>query len=224
MSEMYLVRHGQASFGSSNYDQLSELGYQQALWLGQHLKDQEVKFDRVLMGSMLRHKQTAQNICEGLQLNLPLEIHEGLNEYDFQTLIKVFLTQHPEQMPTGKKSRGDFYNLLKKALLLWSQGELNGPMPESWEAFKQRVTHALSDVQNQQGSQRTLVVSSAGPIAMSLLHVLKLDSATMIELNLQVQNTSYSQLYYRESDLMLSSFNNVAHMETPERKENITFG
>jgi broad specificity phosphatase PhoE len=30
MGQIYLVRHGQASFGSANYDQLSELGHEQA--------------------------------------------------------------------------------------------------------------------------------------------------------------------------------------------------
>ena len=36
MAQIYLVRHGQASFGSSNYDQLSELGFEQARLLGRH--------------------------------------------------------------------------------------------------------------------------------------------------------------------------------------------
>ncbi len=30
MSELYLVRHAQASFGAANYDQLSDLGHQQS--------------------------------------------------------------------------------------------------------------------------------------------------------------------------------------------------
>ena len=37
MSELYLVRHAQASFGAANYDQLSDLGHQQSRWLGDHL-------------------------------------------------------------------------------------------------------------------------------------------------------------------------------------------
>jgi len=34
MSLVYLVRHAQASFGAQDYDRLSELGRQQARWLG----------------------------------------------------------------------------------------------------------------------------------------------------------------------------------------------
>ena len=34
MSLVYLVRHAQASFGARDYDRLSELGRQQARWLG----------------------------------------------------------------------------------------------------------------------------------------------------------------------------------------------
>ena len=37
MGEIILVRHGQAAFASDNYDQLTDLGWQQARWLGEHL-------------------------------------------------------------------------------------------------------------------------------------------------------------------------------------------
>ena len=47
MTTIYLVRHGQASFGKSNYDELSENGEAQAKLLGQyfkHLFRQQTKF------------------------------------------------------------------------------------------------------------------------------------------------------------------------------------
>ena len=34
MTTIYLIRHGQASFGAANYDQLSNKGEQQATLLG----------------------------------------------------------------------------------------------------------------------------------------------------------------------------------------------
>ena len=36
MAELYLVRHGQASFGAADYDRLSERGEQQSVWLGEY--------------------------------------------------------------------------------------------------------------------------------------------------------------------------------------------
>lgn len=47
MAELYLVRHGQASFGTENYDRLSALGEQQGVWLGEYFARQDIVFDRV---------------------------------------------------------------------------------------------------------------------------------------------------------------------------------
>jgi broad specificity phosphatase PhoE len=38
MGTLYLVRHGQASFGADDYDQLSELGRRQSVRLGEYLR------------------------------------------------------------------------------------------------------------------------------------------------------------------------------------------
>jgi broad specificity phosphatase PhoE len=45
MSEIYLIRHGQASFGSDNYDRLSPLGVRQAQCLAKHLAKTDKSFD-----------------------------------------------------------------------------------------------------------------------------------------------------------------------------------
>ena len=37
MGSIYLIRHGQASFGAENYDVLSPLGYRQSEALGDYL-------------------------------------------------------------------------------------------------------------------------------------------------------------------------------------------
>jgi len=36
MSEIFLVRHAQASFGTDNYDELSDIGWQQSRLLGEY--------------------------------------------------------------------------------------------------------------------------------------------------------------------------------------------
>ncbi|HJV74342.1 MAG TPA: phosphoglycerate mutase family protein, partial [Noviherbaspirillum sp.] len=58
MGQIYLVRHGQASFGSANYDQLSELGLEQARLLGEWFANSRQQFHRVVTGDMRRHRQT----------------------------------------------------------------------------------------------------------------------------------------------------------------------
>jgi broad specificity phosphatase PhoE len=66
MSELYLVRHAQASFGAANYDQLSDLGHQQSRWLGEHLGKRGASFDTLVVGDMVRHHETMDGICAGM--------------------------------------------------------------------------------------------------------------------------------------------------------------
>jgi broad specificity phosphatase PhoE len=51
MGHLYLVRHGQASLGAADYDQLSPLGQQQSLRLGEHWQAQGLRFDAVITGT-----------------------------------------------------------------------------------------------------------------------------------------------------------------------------
>ena len=59
MGSVHLVRHGQASFGSENYDQLSQLGYQQAIALGNAWEAGAWEPTLAIAGSLERHAQTA---------------------------------------------------------------------------------------------------------------------------------------------------------------------
>ena len=66
MGQVHFVRHGQASFGTDDYDRLSPLGWQQARWLGRHLSETGHRYDAVVSGGMRRHRETAQAIAEYL--------------------------------------------------------------------------------------------------------------------------------------------------------------
>ena len=65
MGTLHLVRHGQASFGAEDYDQLSALGARQCLALGQHYARRGVRFAGVLRGSLRRHQQSLAAFAEG---------------------------------------------------------------------------------------------------------------------------------------------------------------
>ena len=89
MPVIYLIRHGQASFGAENYDALSDHGWEQSRVLGRHLREQNLGVPRVLCGAMRRHRETAEAALQAL--NLPVEWHTdgGFNEYDHQSLMRV---------------------------------------------------------------------------------------------------------------------------------------
>jgi broad specificity phosphatase PhoE len=65
MAELYLVRHAQAAFGTDDYDRLTDLGHRQSKWLGEYFRDRNVAFDRILTGSLRRHRETLEGIAAG---------------------------------------------------------------------------------------------------------------------------------------------------------------
>jgi broad specificity phosphatase PhoE len=105
MGTLYLVRHGQASFGADDYDNLSPLGHQQSQRLGDYFRERGLQFEAVLMGSLKRHRQTFEGIQAGLQApNLSPLVWPGLNEYDSHAVIH---TVHPQ--PLAKPNTPELY-------------------------------------------------------------------------------------------------------------------
>ena len=68
MGSIFLIRHGQASFGADDYDVLSPVGVRQAEVLGEHLEQLGIAFDRCVSGSLRRQQHTAN---AALQRHLP---------------------------------------------------------------------------------------------------------------------------------------------------------
>ena len=58
MGTLYLVRHGQASFGAANYDQLSPLGQRQCLRLGEYFRAKGRRFGTLISGTLMRQRQS----------------------------------------------------------------------------------------------------------------------------------------------------------------------
>ena len=104
MGTLYLVRHGQASFGADDYDQLSALGRRQSVRLGEYLRGKGLTFNAVLTGTLRRHAQTWDGIAEGAALDLKPVLWPGLNEYDSHAVIAAV---HP--LPLVKPDSPELY-------------------------------------------------------------------------------------------------------------------
>lgn len=223
MAELTLVRHGQASFGSDDYDQLSHLGRQQSRWLGEYFASHGEGFDCAVLGDLKRHQQTFEAVCEGMgqepdSLQMP-----GLNEFDFESLIKAYIHSYPDQAPGPDTSVREYYRLLKRVMMLWMADELEGELPESWAGFEDRVVSVLQFVQREYKGARVLAVSSGGAIAMAISHVLRCPSETVVELNLQQKNSGFAHMFFNEKAFRLTGFNHVPHLDSVERRQHITF-
>lgn len=224
MAELYLVRHGQASFGADNYDELSPSGRTQSSWLGEYFAQANLRFDRVVIGTMQRHRQTADAILAamgGPQIELAQDA--GLNEYDFEALFAAVGDEGLPSALSATSSKKDFYKGLRHVLQLWADDRLPGAVPETWQQFQTRVQRARSDIQRA-GGKRVLVVSSGGPIAVTAQQVLQAPAASAIALNLQIRNSSVCQYVFNDDAMSLVSFNSVPHLEHAERREFVTYG
>jgi len=233
MAELYLIRHAQASFGAENYDKLSELGHQQSEWLGQYLAQEQLHFDDVVLGDMVRHRETLEGLHKGLKAhpnysNLDAKIQAAtvfpeLNEFDFKAVAFGFLQLHPEIEPKKNADRSEFYRVFKLAMKAWSDGHLDEHVPEKFSEFQERVISFLDTLNQEHVGKKILAVTSGGAIGMAISHLLGAKEEAMIDLNLQIRNTSITHCFFNANRTRLHSFNNVPHLDNLEKREFITY-
>ncbi len=222
MALILLVRHGQAAFGTDDYDRLSDLGRQQARWLGEHLRDRGVRPVGAVCGSLRRQRDTATELLGALGSNLTATIDAGLNEYEGDALYACH-TGGADHRAHQQRDVRDYWRTFRAAMQAWANDALPG-MPESWVAFGARVRAAVDAAIGGAGrDDAVLVVSSGGAIGRLVADIMSAPAATAIELNLQFRNTGLCELIAGTRSLRLLSYNNVPHLDRPERRHSITF-
>lgn len=221
MGHLYLVRHGQASLGSDDYDQLSPLGQQQSQRLGEHWQEQGHHFDAVFTGTLRRHTQTLAGIQAGMGAELPQTATHRLNEYDSEALIRAI---EPRQHinPCTPEGYRHYFRLLREGLAQWMAGTITPENMPSYSTFVQGIVSVLDEIR-QHHTGNVLLVSSGGPIATAAAHVLNTSPRVSIELNMRLRNTAVSEFSFTPKRHSLVSFNHLAHLETPQHKHWATF-
>lgn len=223
MGSLLLVRHGQASFGADDYDQLSSMGARQCHALGQHLAAAERRPAAVLIGSLRRHRQSLDALTEGYGQALPpAQVWPGLNEYDSEALVRALPDDEvlpPANTPEGFKAH---FRRLRRALAEWMDGRIEPMGMPSYDAFRRGATDALTHVCAHHVGQTVLVVSSGGPISTIVSHVLSAPPRSSIDLNMRMRNSSLTETVFNGKGHQLVSFNGVPHLELPERRAWIT--
>ncbi len=230
MSELFLVRHAQASFGAANYDQLSELGVRQAHWLGEHLLQRGMQFDRAIVGDMPRHHQTLDGICDGMQCDGSRRtVLSGLNEYNFVDLMQAFVAQMPDHpliadLVADPVNKQKHFRLLRVALSAWGRDQIYD-VAETWQCFSRRVRDAREQIQAlAKSGEVVLAIGSGGSNSTFMGQVLNAPVESIFDLNLQSKNTGISRYFYNNRKINLTEFNAVPHLETTELAQYVTFG
>lgn len=222
MGTIYLVRHGQASFGADDYDQLSDLGRRQSEQLGHYWAQRGFKPDAVITGSLKRHAQTWAGIAEGVGAGLSPLVWPGLNEYDSHAVIQ---TVHPTPLPRPDTPElyKQHFRLLRDGLAMWMAGTVTPHGMPTYEDFVQGITQALDHVRTHHQGQNVVIVSSGGPISTIVGHILGTSPEKTIELNMRIRNSAVSELQFNPKRHMLLTYNTLPHLDDPSFKDWITY-
>ncbi|WP_108094372.1 histidine phosphatase family protein [Pseudomonas sp. GV071] len=235
MGSIYMIRHGQASFGADDYDVLSERGVRQAEILGQHLAQLDVRFDRAVAGSLLRQQHTGKSALAQLQaagIATPeLDTDEAFNEFDADAVIRALLPdilpQEPHALDTlrnAANNRAEFQRLFALLIGRWISGEHPKPGLQSWQEFVEQVEGGLARILERASSKDNIAVFTSGGTITAMLHLITaIPAAQAFELNWQIVNTSLNRFKFRGREVALASFNSHAHLELLKAPELITF-
>lgn len=222
MGTVYLVRHGQASFGADNYDKLSDLGYRQCVRLGEYFRRKGVRFDAALVGTLQRQQESLAGIAEGMQWTPEPLSWPGLNEYDSKAVVQA-IHPGPLEKPTTPELVREHFRLLREGLAAWIDGRSKPEGMISHADFVAGIMGALDHVRASHYKQNVLVVSSGGPISTVVSHVLGAPQATMIELNMRIRNSSVTELAFTPKRHMLVTYNTLPHLDDAEHASWITY-
>lgn len=227
MTAIYLIRHGQASFGQQNYDMLSDLGHQQARQLGNSLGARLGRFDKLFLGSMLRHKQTLQNCLTGMSLTHDehnWQVDANWNEYDHNDIIAQMGPEFVDApavknwLLTQQNPKVAFEKLFNDAMDRWMSGQHCRDYVESWGVYQNRVKLALQTViESAKGAKKVAVFTSGGPISVVSQYLLGVAATNVMQINWTLVNCGITKLVNSPSRVFLSTLNDHSHFEGKDK-------
>jgi broad specificity phosphatase PhoE len=231
MSVIYLIRHGQASFGTDNYDRLSALGREQSALLGSYFAALGEPIHGIYTGTLERQRETAQLVAAALAPNAPpLTVEPAFDEYESESILHAFAASlSPAELdaagwPGLHTDRRRFQFFLERAARAWVDAQIvaEGMLP--WRGFHGRIITAIDNIMRAEGRGKTLLVSTSGGVIGTIVaHVLGLANHIGIELNWAVHNASITRLIYNADKVSLSMFNGLPHLDQEGRRQLITY-
>lgn len=231
MGTLYIIRHGQASFLSRDYDNLSDLGWEQGRRLARYWLKWNIRPDRIVIGPRKRHRQTYDAVAEIFKLaDVPLPEPESMDAFDEFAADKVMRAGIASLVPTTPELQPavaamsdpqanrerNFQRIFEFVTRAWVRGELNPAGAESFQAFRDRVEAGLEDLLRESGRGANIAIfTSGGPVAASTGHLLHLADEKTLELSWMVRNSSYNEILYSGDRRSLLSFAAIPHIDEP---------
>lgn len=231
MATIYIVRHGQASFGADNYDKLSELGQRQAQVVGEYFRDCGVHFDAAYSGDLSRQRDTAELALASQPGNVPHNIDPRFNEIQNDEQLKYLMPEVVERNPAiqalvdkGLSSSKDYQKVIDAVFNFWVSPDCNESRIQSWADYSEGARQAVADVIKEQGGGKTVgIFTSGGTLATIVAQVLGLGGSQTYQFYEPVFNCSVTQLFYSGSRVSMSYFNDCSFLQLlgKQRGENL---
>jgi broad specificity phosphatase PhoE len=227
MTTIYLIRHGQASFGAESYDQLSPNGELQAKLLGQYFDQILKEAPYVVSGSMQRHQQTANLALEQCFPEVEIQNDSAWNEFNHQQVFAKyeprFNEPHLLKQDVAKEDNPRAYlaKIFEGAIERWTGGDYHHEYDESWPHFKNRVESALQDLCDELAKSKpryAVVFTSGGVISVAAGKILGLCSNKTFALNWAIANTSMTTLRLVGNEPQLLSLNEHHFIKAEDSK------
>jgi broad specificity phosphatase PhoE len=210
MGVLVLVRHGQATLGTGDYDALSEVGHRQAEVVAERLRDADLEIGRVVCGSLTRQRETAVAILEAVGISESrLEVDDRLDEYDHVGVFDAHSSEVTFETARGSVSSREVQSSLDEAIVRWIAGD--GQYHETHDAFVARVRASIDELTAAPGV--TVAVTSGGVIALACADVLGMPIERWPDFARIVVNAGITKLISGRQGTHLLSFNDHAHFE-----------
>jgi broad specificity phosphatase PhoE len=234
MSNIILVRHGQASFLAQNYDKLCANGEAQAKLLGEYWSERGIVFDRVYSGPRARQIETARIVAEAYR-SASVDFPEAIvmnefDEYQAEAVLRECLPQllqvnseirELRRAYENSKESGDqverrktFERLFEAVIRKWVAGEVSAAGIEPWHAFCERVERGLRQVvRDTPPAASAMIVTSAGVIGAAMRRALHLSSEDTLQVTWMSRNSSFTTFLASGDRFTLSAFNAHPHLD-----------
>ncbi len=229
MQRIFLVRHGQASFGDENYDQLSALGKQQVALLGQQWARHAINPELSLVGTLQRQQETMQILHQETGNASSIKTLPELNEFPAEAITKHFMPGVVAQSSNPNLSRETifadqtlFQSLFTHVVKAWISmpcADADKAGFESWVQYLSRAEIGINKIKQfacEAGHEKVLVSTSAGFIGATLALLLadKQQAAEqMFKFAWNIKNSSVTELHLNQDQIFLHGFNDYSHLK-----------
>ena len=231
MSQIILVRHGQASFLGDDYDKLCANGELQSRLLGEYWSQRGLRFGGAYSGPRARQLETARIVAETYRARgvaFPeTAVMDEFDEYHAQEVMRSCLPQllprnaeisalHREfkEASDPTEQHTTFQRLFEAVITKWVAGEVAADGIPSWDEFCTRVQRGVTQVvRNAPSATSAVVFTSAGPIGAAMRQALHLSAADTLQLTWMSGNASFSTFLASGERFTLSAFNAHPHLD-----------